>query len=60
VAAVERMSHSLMNKLLHGPISELKALAEAGHSLESAEVRRRLLTLEGLGVELHRTKPRPL
>jgi glutamyl-tRNA reductase len=59
-AAVERMSHSLMNKLLHGPISELKALAEAGHPLESAEVRRRLLALEGLGVELHRTKPRPL
>ncbi len=52
--AVERMSHSLMNKLLHGPISELKALAEAGHPLESAEVRRRLLALEGLGVTLHR------
>jgi glutamyl-tRNA reductase len=58
-AAVERMSHALMNKLLHGPISELKTLAEAGHPLESAEVRRRLLALEGLGVELHRTKPRP-
>jgi glutamyl-tRNA reductase len=53
-AAVERMSHSLMNKLLHGPISELKALAEAGHPLESAEVRRRLLALEDLGVTLHR------
>ena len=53
-AAVERMSHSLTNKLLHGPISELKALAEAGHPLESAEVRRRLLALEGLGVALHR------
>ena len=52
--AVERMSHSLMNKLLHGPISELKALAEAGHPIESAEVRRRLLALEGLGVTLHR------
>ncbi len=52
--AVERMSHSLMNKLLHGPISELKALAEAGHPLESAEVRRRLLALEGLCVTLHR------
>ena len=52
--AVERMSYSLMNKLLHGPISELKALAEAGHPLESAEVRRRLLVLEGLGVTLHR------
>jgi len=56
--AVERMSHSLMNKLLHGPISELKTLAEAGHPLESAEVRRRLLALEGLEVELHRTKPK--
>src|SRR5918993_1231560 len=59
-AAVVRMSHSLMNKLLHGPISELKALAEAGHPLESTEVRHRLLALEGLGVELHRTKPRPI
>lgn len=53
--AVERMSHSLVNKLLHGPISEIKALAEAGHPLESTEVRRRLLALEGLGVELHRS-----
>jgi glutamyl-tRNA reductase len=53
-AAVERMSHSLVNKLLHGPISELKELAEAGHPLESAEVRRRLHALEGLGVTLHR------
>src|SRR5215213_3506549 len=57
-AAVERMSLSLMNKLLHGPISELKALAEAGHPLESAEIRRWLLALEGLEVELHRTKPK--
>ena len=57
--AVERMSHSLMNKLLHGPISELKALAEAGHPLESAEVRRRLLALEGLGVTLHRRHSDP-
>jgi glutamyl-tRNA reductase len=58
--AVERMSRSLVNKLLHGPISELKALAEAGHHLESAEVRRRLLALEGLGVALHshRSDPR--
>ncbi len=56
-AAVERMSYSLMNKLLHGPIAELKALAEAGHPLESAEVRRHLLALESLGVELHRTRP---
>ena len=55
--AVERMSHSLVNKLLHGPISEIKALAEAGHPLGSAEVRRRLLALEGLEVELHRSGP---
>ena len=57
--AVERMSRSLVNKLLHGPISELKALAEAGHPIESAEVRRRLLALEGLGVELHRHRSDP-
>ena len=55
---VERMSHSLVNKLLHGPISEIKALAEAGHPLGSAEVRRRLLALEGLEVELHRSGPK--
>jgi glutamyl-tRNA reductase len=52
--AIERMSHSLVNKLLHGPISELKALAEASHPLERAEVRRRLHALEGLSVTLHR------
>ena len=56
--AIERMSHSLVNKLLHGPISELKALGEAGHPLGSAEVRRRLLALEGLEVELHRSGPK--
>lgn len=56
--AVERMSHSLVNKLLHGPISELKALAEAGHPVDSIEVRRRLLALEGMNVELHRSDPR--
>ena len=56
--AIERMSHSLVNKLLHGPISEIKALGEAGHPLGSAEVRRRLLALEDLEVELHRTRPR--
>lgn len=55
---VERMSHSLVNKLLHGPISEIKALAEAGHPLGSVEVRRRLLALEGLEVELHRSGPK--
>ena len=52
--AVERLSRSLVNKLLHGPISEIKARAEAGHPMESAEVRRRLMALEGLGVALHR------
>ncbi len=56
-AAVERMSHALVNKLLHGPIQEIKALAEAGSPLESAEVRRRLLALDGLEVELHRSRP---
>ena len=59
-AALERMSRSLVNKLLHGPISELKALAEAGHPLESAEVRRRLLALEELAVTLHRHHSDPL
>ncbi len=54
-AAVERMSHALVNKLLHGPIQEIKALAEAGSPPESAEVRRRLLALDALEVELHRS-----
>lgn len=57
-AAVERMSHSLVNKLLHGPISELKSLAESGHPLESAEVQRRLLALEGMNLDLHRSDSR--
>ena len=52
--AVERMSYALVNKLLHGPIQEIKALAESGSPVESVEVRRRLLALEGLGTELHR------
>jgi glutamyl-tRNA reductase len=54
-AAVERMSHTLVNKLLHGPIQELKALAESGSPLEGSEVRRRLLALEGLEIGLHRS-----
>ncbi|HEX5851353.1 MAG TPA: glutamyl-tRNA reductase, partial [Rubrobacter sp.] len=58
-AAVERMSHSLVNKLLHGPIQEIKARAEAGSPLESSEVRRTLLALDGLDVELHRSRHRP-
>jgi glutamyl-tRNA reductase len=55
-ASVERMSHSLVNKLLHGPIQEIKARAEAGSPLESSEVRRRLMALDGLDVELHRPR----
>jgi glutamyl-tRNA reductase len=55
-ASVERMSHSLVNKLLHGPIQEIKARAGAGSPLESSEVRRRLLALDGLDVELHRSR----
>jgi len=51
--AVERMSRSIVNKLLHGPISEIKARAGAGDPLDSVEVRRRLLSLRGPGVELH-------
>jgi glutamyl-tRNA reductase len=53
-ASIERMSYSLVNKLLHGPIQEIKARAEAGSPLESSEVRRRLMALDGLDVELHR------
>jgi glutamyl-tRNA reductase len=57
--AVERMSRALVNKLLHGPIQELKALAESGFSLEDAEVRRRLLALdEGLEIKLARFEDR--
>jgi glutamyl-tRNA reductase len=56
-AAVERMSHALVKKLLHGPIQEIKALAEAGSPLESAEVRRRLLAVDDLEVELYRSRP---
>ena len=56
--AVERMSHVLVNKLLHGPIQEIKALAESGSPLDSAEVRRRLLVLEGLEIGLHSPKGR--
>jgi glutamyl-tRNA reductase len=58
-ASIERMSHSLVNKLLHGPIQEIKARAEAGSPLESSEVRRRLLALDGLDVELHRSRHQP-
>jgi glutamyl-tRNA reductase len=51
-AAVERMSRALVNKLLHGPIAEIKARAEAGRPMGHAEVRRRLIDLEGLGAGL--------
>jgi glutamyl-tRNA reductase len=56
--AVERMSRALVNKLLHGPIQELKALAESGSPLGDAEVRRRLLALEGLEIKLGRFEDR--
>jgi glutamyl-tRNA reductase len=55
-AAVERMSHTLVNKLLHGPIQEIKALAESGSPLEGTEVQRRLLALERLEIGLHRSE----
>jgi glutamyl-tRNA reductase len=51
--AVNKMSQTLVNKLLHGPIQELKALAEAGAPLESTEVRRHILALSG-SLELQR------
>jgi glutamyl-tRNA reductase len=51
--AVEKMSRALVNKLLHGPIQELKTLAEAGTPLESDKVRRHLLSLTG-SLELRR------
>lgn len=51
-AAVERMSRALVNKLLHGPIAEIKARAEAGYPMDRAEVRRRLVGLEGFGAGL--------
>ena len=52
--AIEKMSRALVNKLLHGPIQEIKALAESGSPVEGTEVRRRLLELEGLGLGLYR------
>jgi glutamyl-tRNA reductase len=50
--AVEKMSRSLVNKLLHGPISEIKTRAESGPS-ETPEMRRRMLGLDGVEVRLH-------
>lgn len=50
--AVEKMSRSLVNKLLHGPISEIKTRAETGPS-ETPEMRRRMLGLDvSSGVEV--------
>ena len=50
--AVEKMSRSLVNKLLHGPISEIKSRAESGPP-ETPEVRRRMLGLDvASGVEV--------
>lgn len=50
--AVEKMSRSLVNKLLHGPISEIKSRAESGPP-ETPETRRRMLGLDGVEVRLH-------
>jgi glutamyl-tRNA reductase len=55
---VERMSRVLVNKLLHGPIQELKALVDSGSPLEDAEVRRHLLTFKGLEIKLGRFEDR--
>lgn len=50
--AVEKMSRSLVNKLLHGPISEIKSRAETGPS-ETPQMRRRMLGLDvSSGVEV--------
>ncbi|MBA2692725.1 MAG: glutamyl-tRNA reductase [Rubrobacter sp.] len=53
--AIEKMSQALVNKLLHGPISEIKSRAEAGEPLDTIEIRRKLLALDGIGVELARS-----
>jgi glutamyl-tRNA reductase len=50
--AVEKMSRSLVNKLLHGPISKIKSRAESGPP-ETLETRRRMLGLDGVEVRLH-------
>ena len=53
--AVERLSHSLVNKLLHGPIQDVKTRAEAGTPTQGGEVRRKLLEREGMGLKLRRS-----
>ncbi|MBV9452894.1 MAG: glutamyl-tRNA reductase [Rubrobacter sp.] len=55
---VERMTRALVNKLLHGPIQELKALVDGGSPLEDAEVRRRLLAFKDLQIKLGRFEDR--
>jgi glutamyl-tRNA reductase len=50
--AVEKMSRSLVNKLLHGPISKIKSRAESGPP-ETLETRRRMLGLDGVEVRLY-------
>ena len=50
---LEKMSQSLVNKLLHGPIQEIKARAERASAPESNEIRRHLLKLEEIGIEFH-------
>ncbi|MDQ3913413.1 MAG: glutamyl-tRNA reductase [Actinomycetota bacterium] len=49
---IERMSHTLVNKLLHGPIQGLKSLAETGVTPEGDEIRRHILALSG-SLKLH-------
>lgn len=49
--AVEKMSRSLVNKLLHGPISDIKSRAESD-PYEEQQARRRMLGLDGVEVRL--------
>ncbi|MCL6439370.1 MAG: glutamyl-tRNA reductase, partial [Rubrobacteraceae bacterium] len=51
---LEKMTHAIVNKLLHGPIQEVKSRASS--PLQSPEVRRRLWEREGFEVELHGPK----
>lgn len=53
---IEKLSHSLVNKLLHGPISEIKNRAEAGSPVDDSEVRKHLLSRGNLEIELHRLR----
>ena len=49
--AVEKMSRSLVNKLLHGPISEIKSRAES-EPYDTPEVRRVMLGLDGVEISM--------